>query len=180
MMNTLSLATAPRGTRLAWGVLLAAASLIFSGALACAVPLAAFAAISALTLNRREALIASFSVFLVNQAVGFTFLHYPTDVTTLAWGAALGAITLLSCAAASTVTHRVSTFAGALAAFLASFLIYEGTILALALATDSGAGALAAAVIGRIFLINAVTFAGLLAVRVLVSTLIEARLFAVQ
>ena len=71
-----------------WIALLVVASVVFSLGFACAVPLAAFAAIAALTLSRRDAFALVGAVWLANQIAGFTLLHYPMDPSTFAWGAA--------------------------------------------------------------------------------------------
>jgi hypothetical protein len=43
-------------------------------------------------LNRRDALLLTLALWLINQIIGFTVLHYPWDAITLAWGAILGAV----------------------------------------------------------------------------------------
>lgn len=76
--------------RLVWLVFLGALSAFLSYGLACVMPFAALAAISALNLRPRDALAATFIGWAANQAIGFSLLHYPTDPMTLAWGVALG------------------------------------------------------------------------------------------
>ena len=150
-------------------VALAMFSVLFTLGFACAVPLAAFAAISALSFDRRTALAATGAVWLANQVVGFAFLHYPTDVETFAWGGALGAIALLSCEASGLVSRRVAGVAGACAAFLAAFVAYEGSLLLI----DAGLGLVEHVdFLGkvRIFLINACAFGGLSALKTIASS----------
>jgi hypothetical protein len=145
-------------------VALAISSLLFTLGFACAVPLAAFAAISAISLDRRNALLATGAVWLANQALGFGFMHYPLDGETLAWGGALGVIALLSCETAGLVSRRISGVAGVIASFLAAFVAYEGSLLVI----DAGLGLLEhVEALGtlRIFFINACAFGGLWALK---------------
>src|SRR5215470_851248 len=79
-----------------WIALLVAASIAFSLGFACATPFAAFAAAAALTMNRRSALLLVGLVWLANQGTGFIVLHYPWRTDSLAWGAGLGIVALLS------------------------------------------------------------------------------------
>jgi hypothetical protein len=148
---------------------LAIFSLLFTLGFACAIPLAAFAAISAISFERRSALLATGAVWLANQAVGFGFMHYPLDGETLAWGGALGVIALLSCEAAGLATRRIPGVLGAGAAFLAAFVAYEGSLLLI----DAGLGLLEHVdALGtlRIFLINACAFGGLWALKTIASS----------
>src|SRR5580658_2280701 len=81
--------------------LLTAACALASFAFACATPFAAFAVIAAATLPLRPALLVTLAAWLVNQAIGFGFLHYPLDATTLAWGVAIGGAALAATAASA-------------------------------------------------------------------------------
>ena len=65
-----------------WIALLVLASAVFSLGFACAVPLAAFAAIAALTLSRRDAFTLVGAVWLTNQIAGFAIHHYPMTPST--------------------------------------------------------------------------------------------------
>ncbi len=167
-MTAFALSSTTSKTALSIGAL-AIFSMLFTLGFACAVPLAAFAAISAMSFDRRTALLATGAVWLANQVIGFGFLHYPVDGETLAWGAALGAIALLSCEAAGLVTRRFAGVAGALAAFAAAFVTYEGSLLLI----DAGLGLLEHVdFLGkvRILLINACAFGGLWALRTIASS----------
>jgi hypothetical protein len=150
-------------------VLLAASSLAITLGFACALPFAAFATISAMLFAPRAAIGALVSVWLMNQVVGFTLLHYPTDASTIAWGFALGAIALLSLGAAFLVLSRLDGVVGAVASFLAAFVVYEGAIYVVCVATGTGVGSFTTPIVTRIFLINAVSFGVLLAARELLS-----------
>jgi hypothetical protein len=149
--------------------ILAASSLALTLGFACALPLAAFAAISALIFKPRAATGAVLTVWLINQIVGFAFLHYPVDASTTAWGFALGAIGLLALASALLVLGRLGGFAGTIAGFLAAFVVYEGAIFVACVASGTGVGSFTAPVMTRIFVINAVSFAALLAARELLA-----------
>jgi len=143
--------------------ILAASSVALTLGFACALPLAAFAAISALLLAPRGAIGAVLAVWLVNQVVGFAFLRYPTDASTIAWGFALGAVALLSLGAARLVLSRFGGLAGSLAAFLLAFGVYEGAIYIACVGSGTGVGSFTAPIVARIFLINAASFVALLA-----------------
>src|SRR5262249_21569049 len=66
-------------------VLLVAAALSASLIFACAAPFAAFAALAAGVLSRRNALLAIAAAWLANQAIGFGVLGYPHGLTTMIW-----------------------------------------------------------------------------------------------
>lgn len=155
---------------------LAVVSILFTLGFACAVPLAAFAAISAMSFARREAFAAMSVVGFANQAWGFTVMHYPTDGETFAWGSALGVISLLSCAAAMLTTSRVQGVIGVCAVFLAAFTVYEGSLIVIDFAIGQSVDDFAFATVARIFLINACAFGGLWALKtVLASTALRAK-----
>lgn len=146
-------------------VALVLGSVLFTLGFACAVPIAAFAAIAAISFDRRAAPAAIGGVWLANQAWGFAFMHYPVDGETFAWGAALGVIAVLSCEAAGLATRRFSGVVGALVAFLSAFVVYEGVLIAIDLITNQSADDFAPATVARIFLINACAFGSLLALK---------------
>jgi hypothetical protein len=146
-----------------WVAVLVVASVVFSLGFACAVPLAAFAAIAALTLSRRDAFALVGAVWLANQIAGFAMHHYPVTASTLAWGAGLGAVALLSMLAAQWVKDHLAQrhMVAAIAAFLAAFTAYEGSLFAISLALASGVSDYAPLIVGRIFAINTAAFAAL-------------------
>ena len=90
-----------------WLGLLVSASVVFSLGLACAVPLAAFAAAAALSLSRRDALLLITLVWLANQLVGFTVLQYPWTASTFTWGVVLGAVAILATLAGQWIAGRL-------------------------------------------------------------------------
>lgn len=153
---------------LVWSAVLVALSIGLSLGFACAVPLAAFAAITALTMKRAAALLLVLAVVLANQCVGLTALHYPFGPETLAWAAAFALVGALAVLAAewayrSTVLphHPIVAYA---AAFLAAFAAYEGGLFLITLLASSDFAPYAAPVVLRILAINAATFLGLLVV----------------
>jgi hypothetical protein len=156
-----------------WLALLVAASTVFSLGLACAVPLAAFAAAAALSLSRRDALLLIVLVWLANQVVGFTLLGYPWDASTFAWGAVLGVVAILATLAGWGIAGRLANAGRAFtpaATFLAAFAVYEATLFAVSASMLGGTEIYTLAIQGRIFVINAAAFIGLLALHRLASS----------
>jgi hypothetical protein len=152
-----------------WSALLFAASLGFTFGFACAVPFAAFSAITALTLNRRDALLLTVALWLVNQIIGFTILHYPWDGTTFAWGAVLGVVALLTTGAAFAVISGRPAVVTAMASFAAAFIAYEGGLYLVSATVMGGTEDFTTAIVVRILEINAAGFAGLLAAGFLIA-----------
>jgi len=148
-----------------WLAVLVGASIAFTLGLACAVPLAAFAAAAALTLSQRDALALLLAVWLANQLVGFTVLDYPWTASTFAWGVALGAVAILATVAGQwTVRHLTNArrALGHTGVFLVAFAVYEAALFAISLTLLGGTEIYTAAIQGWIFAVNAVAFAGLL------------------
>jgi hypothetical protein len=154
-----------------WLALLIAASLAFTFGFACAVPFAAFGAVAAMTLRQRDALLLTLALWLVNQVVGFTVLHYPWDGMTLAWGAILGGIALMSTAAAQATIRRQGVVLTAIASFAAAFVVYEGGLYLISATIMGGTEDFVAAIVIRILEINAAGFAALLAAALLVAAI---------
>ena len=149
-----------------WISSLVALSVMFSLGLACATPLAAFAAAAALTSSRRDALVLILCVWFANQLVGFAMLGYPLTANALAWGLALGAAAALAVLAGQWTAGRLADaarFVGFLATGLASFAAYEAVLFVVAVTWLGGAEDFTAAILGWIFVINAAAFVGLLA-----------------
>jgi hypothetical protein len=155
------------GARLAWFAAFVAAGALATFGFACAAPFAGMAAVAALTDSRRTALTLTAAAWLVNQIAGFAFLHYPTDPETFAWGGALLLVALAACETARLVAPRL----GAVAAFVASFVVYEGGLYAATVATGGVTTHYAPESVARIFLVNAVAFAALLAGSKLIAAL---------
>ena len=147
--------------------LLTASSVALTLGFACALPVAAFAVMASMLFEPLAAVGAIGAVWLANQIVGFAFLHYPTDASTLAWGVALGVIGLLSVGAALAVLSRLRGAAGIFVSFLVAFAVYEGAVYLACLLSGTGVGSFTAPVMTRIFLINAVALGCFVAVRAL-------------
>ncbi|MBO0751801.1 MAG: hypothetical protein J2P53_06805 [Bradyrhizobiaceae bacterium] len=145
--------------------LLALASALASFAFACATPFAAFAVVAAATLPLSSALCVVMTAWIVNQTIGFGALHYPVDTAAVLWGIIIGAAVLAATAAAAAVlrfARGTNGFAGLGLALAAAYAAYE---LALGAATPflGGEDAFAAAIVGRIGLLNVVWLIGLIA-----------------
>jgi hypothetical protein len=139
--------------------------MIFSLGLACALPLAAFAAASALSLSRRDALLLIVLVWLANQLVGFILLDYPWTASTFAWGAVLGIVAILATLASLWMAERFGSTPHSVrfaATFLIAFVVYEVALFAVSVSLLGGTEIYTAAIQGRIFIINAAAFVGLL------------------
>jgi hypothetical protein len=159
-----------------WFPILVAATVAFSFGFACAVPFAAFGAAVALTLRRREALILTLALWLVNQIVGFTMLHYPWDATTFVWGAILGFVAVLATVVAQSITKRLDGMIVVPAAFAGAFLAYEASLYLVSALLMGGTEDFIPDIVLRILEINAAAFTGLLVLnRVAVITGLTAR-----
>ncbi len=167
-MNSQSAATIAGWRKPVWIGLLAAASVAFTLGFACATPLAAFAAVAALTMPRRDALLLVGSRLARQPRRRISaLLHYPWTADCLAWGAGFGAIGLLSVFAAEFGAKHFTGANGILAsiaAFLTAFAVYEGLLFVASHIVQSGIENYTAAIVGRVFAINAIAFIGLLAV----------------
>src|SRR5438067_7513382 len=148
-----------------WLAMLVGASVAFTLGLACAVPLAAFAAAAALTLSRWDALVLVVAVWLANQLVGFLVLDYPWSAATFAWGVALGAVAVLATLAGQQIVRRATgtgRAVGYTVTFLVAFAVYEAALYAISATLLGGTEIYTVAIQGWIFAVNAVAFAGLL------------------
>ena len=146
-------------------VVLVAAAILFSFALACGMPFAALGALAALTLPARHALILAVLGWLANQAIGFGFLGYPLDAMTLAWSVALGVSKLTAVVGALFVlrqTPRGTLPAQLGMAFVAAWAAQQGTVFLASLVLGGTAGAFAASVLWFIYWTNALAFLVLL------------------
>ena len=114
-------------------------------------------------MPRRDALLLVSLVWLASQGVGFGLLHYPWTTDCLAWGAGFGAIGLLSVFAAEFGAKHFTGGNGILAsiaAFLTAFAVYEGLLFVASHSVQSGIENYTAAIVGRVFAINAIAFIG--------------------
>ena len=124
-------------------------------------PFVAFAAAAAITQPRKDAYLLITAVWTVNQFVGFTFLHYPWQVNTLAWGVAIGVSAVLSTSAAQWGASRASGIPGVAIAFLLAFVAYEGALFATGLILG-GTEDFTLPIKGRMLAINSIALIGLL------------------
>jgi hypothetical protein len=153
-----------RVERALWTVLIVTSGVGLSTFFACATPFAALATLAALNLGRRDAIVVIGLVWLANQAVGYGFLGYPWTLDSAAWGLAIGIAAIMAVVAARGLsTSRPAPLAVSLP-FIAAFAIFELTLYLAGFALPGSAGAFEAAVVGHIFLINAVAICAVSAV----------------
>ncbi|MBN8913135.1 MAG: hypothetical protein J0H65_13985 [Rhizobiales bacterium] len=146
-----------------WIALIAGLTVIGSFALACVAPMAAVAALAALTLRRTQGLLLVLVAWVVNQAVGFVLLSYPHTTDTYAWGAAIGVASVLGYVAATAVAPRAkSTLVATLVAFVAAFIVYQAALYAFGVATSYAGDSFSLSVVGEVLSINAVAYVGFL------------------
>lgn len=146
-------------------LLLTAACALASFALACATPFAAFAVVAAAMLPWPSALLVTAAAWLVNQGIGFGFLHYLDDAATIMWGFVIGSAALAATATSALVfdaTRRTSTVLAFAAALLSAYAAYELVLLA-ATPFLGGAGAFTATIVGRLGGLNVLWLIGLIA-----------------
>jgi len=145
----------------AWSVVLVAAAMLYSLALACGMPFAALGALAALALPHREAIATAILGWLANQVVGFGFLGYPTDPSTLAWGLALG-ISAIAAMTAARATYDVAArwpmVARAALAFIAALLAQQAVVYAASWPLPSHPSAFSLPVLWQIGWTNALAF----------------------
>ncbi len=154
-----------RASAVVWiaGVILAA--ILTSWIFTCVTPFAALGAVCALHLRRRAAALAMTGVWLANQVIGFAFLGYPHDPTTLAWGGALLIATLAGTGGAAITAALVRRAGTALRGGLAVAVAYvtvQGVIAVAGLFLHGDAFSLALQ--RELILLNAGTFAVVLVV----------------
>jgi hypothetical protein len=149
--------------RAIWIALIATSGVCLSSVFACATPFAALAALAALKLGRRDTIAVPGLVWLANQVIGYGFLGYPWTWVSLAWGLAIGGSTALAVVAAAALsTARPAPLAVSLP-FVAAFTAFELGLYVTGFVLPGSDGAFSAAVIGHVFLINAVTLCCLMA-----------------
>jgi hypothetical protein len=149
--------------RFVWGAVLTVVTVASSLAVACATPFAALAALAALFLPRRDALVLIAVNWLANQAIGFGLLHYPLNWDCYRGGIDLGVAAGLSTVAAMFAHRalgRMAVAPRAIGSFAVAFLTYEAALLVLSPVGSSAD--FAAPVVLYIFYVNAIAFVGLL------------------
>lgn len=162
-MTTASSSILPGAARrIGWGVFLAAATTIFSFVFACAAPFAALAAIAALNMRRLDAVLTILLAFAINQAVGFGFLDYPHDASTIAWGAGIGVSAMLGLGAALAVARLASGMGYVLTlalSFLAAFAACQLGLQGAGVLIGTGGHGLSAEVVRWVLQMNALALA---------------------
>ena len=149
--------------RAMWIALIATSGICLSTVFACATPFAALATLAALKLGRRDTACVVGLVWIANQAVGYGLLGYPRTWDSAAWGLAIGASAACAILAARGLsTMRQAPLAVSLP-FMAAFTAFELSLYVAGFALPGTEGAFSVAVIGHVFLINAVTLCALMA-----------------
>lgn len=142
---------------------LGSAAVLFSLALACAVPFAALATAATFTLPRRDAVLAVCLAFTANQIIGFGFLDYPRDASTIAWGAGIGIAALASLGAAMAAarfTGRAAPLASWVVGFAAAFAVWQLALFGAGQLIGTGSAGFSADIVVWVFQLNAVALAG--------------------
>jgi hypothetical protein len=146
-----------------WLALLVVATTAFSLVFACAAPFAAFGAIAALTLTRRDALLVTVALWLANQLTGFLILGYPWTLNSVAWTPAIGVAAVLGTMAARWTLERLvaGEIPRVVLAFLAAFVVYEVVIFAVSVGFLGGTQTFAPSIVGQVFVTNVAALVGL-------------------
>ncbi|MBB4195917.1 hypothetical protein GGE45_005963 [Rhizobium aethiopicum] len=161
--NQLPLRPAAPGFAIAWVTVIAGASVALSLLFACVTPFVALAAVSAVVLPRKMAIMAVLLAWLANQTVGYLILGYPQTFDSFAWGLAIGIAAYGSLVASLGVLRLKASLAVTMAgAFIAGFVAYETVLFAATVVLPSGDGAFSAAVVAEVFLINSLAAIGLI------------------
>jgi hypothetical protein len=150
----------------AWPASLAAGTVLGSFALACIFPFAAFAALAALTMNRRAGLALVASAWAANQFVGFFVLSFPWDAQAVGHGLAILGATLAAFGVARFTAAKMGSnpMVRSITALISAFAVYEILLRAYA-QFGGGAENFSAQIIGEIALNDSLWFAGLMALR---------------
>jgi hypothetical protein len=145
-----------------WIAIVVASSVAFAIAFECSAPYPALAALAAISMSRREALVLMVLAWLVNQAIGFGWLGYPWTANSVAWGLAIGAGALASGLVASAIAEKFSTSVPLMISVLAAaFAANEAVIFLASHFVAGGEEALQPFIVGRLFVVNLVALAGL-------------------
>jgi hypothetical protein len=154
--------------RIGWIALLTVATVAASAVFACATPFPALAALAALHMNRRDAFALTAVIWGTNQIIGYGLLHYPQTWDSFAWGIAIGAGAMIATALAAGAELAARPYgwtAAMLASFAAAFAGYEIALRAAALVLPSHPDSFGIAVTLYVLKVNALAFAGLLALQ---------------
>ena len=162
LLTDTNVASDPAG-RAVWITLIVACGSCLSPLFACVTPFAALAALAALKLRPGDRAAVVGFVWLANQVIGYGFLGYPWTWDSAAWGVAIGACCGLAVLAAKALSApRPAPLAISLP-FMAAFTVFEFGLYVAGYVLPGSAGAFSAAVVGEIFLVNAVVLVALVA-----------------
>jgi hypothetical protein len=156
-------------SRTTWWIIMGAVIMVMTLGVHCATPFAALAAVAAVNLSRRDAVLLMGASWLTNQAVGFTMLHYPHNWDCYRGGLELGiaAFACLCAAAFACQWLRTSQSSLALTAiFAVSFVVYEGFLYSVSWTTYA---AFSWPTLRYVLILNALAFAVLLVAQKTVS-----------
>jgi hypothetical protein len=143
-------------------ILLVAAAVLASLVFACATPFAAFAVIAVSMLCPPAALSVVAATWVVNQAIGFGVLGYPTDPNTILWGVAIGVAALFATVVAA-LAWRLPSIGRPMslcASLVAGYAAYEIVLFGFA-AVLGDSGAFAVAIVARLGFLNTTWLIGL-------------------
>jgi hypothetical protein len=151
---------------LIWTAILGATAIFGSYFFACVFPFAAVATIAALTLDLRRGVAVVAATWVANQIVGFAFMHFPQTFDTVALGVSLGLGALAAYAIACSVLRHAKTPVRIVSALTGAFVTYQLVIFAGALGFG-GTDNFSPSIIGGVALNDAIWFAGLGALRLM-------------
>jgi hypothetical protein len=159
-----------------WPASLATGSVLGSFALACVFPFAAFATLAALTMNKRSGLALIAAVWAVNQAVGFFVLSFPWDAQAVGHGISILLTTIAAFGVARFTAAKMggNPLVRSITALVSAFVVYE-VLLRVYAQFGGGAENFSAEIIGNVALNDALWFAGLMALRFVLSPVIGER-----
>lgn len=154
-------------TALLWSTVLGLTAILGSYGLACVFPFAAFAALAAITLPTRKAILLTGSVWAVNQIVGFALLGYAQGEHAAAWGIVIGMAALVALTAAKLAAGKgalLLSFRSAIA-IVAAIAGYQAVMFAGASALDGFASS-TPEIVATVARNDLLWFAGLATLRV--------------
>lgn len=150
-----------------WSAVLGTATIMGSYALACVFPFAALAAVAALTVSKRSAVILMIAVWAANQAVGFGLMDYPHEAATYAWGVIILVASMAALAAAGACNREnwsLATRAGT--GLIAAIATYQAIMFVAAWALDGFASS-TPAIVAQVVFNDMLWFAALMGIHTL-------------
>lgn len=161
-----------------WTALLGLVAVLGSYAFACVFPFAAIAALAAVTLDARRGAVLVGATFIANQAVGFTLMGYPLDAQAFAWSAFIAVGAFAALGVARMVCGDALVSVRTIAALGTAIIAYQLVMFAGAVVLDGFASS-TPAIVAQIALNDALWFAGLSAVYLVMTRGLE-RLMATE